>query len=256
MEKSSGVSSPKVDSDEQRIADLVTANHILFDQGVVDGFGHISARSVKNPSHFWLSQSRPPGMVSKEDILEFDENSEAIDRGGRPLYSERYIHGEVLRARPDVMSVVLGHASAVIPFGVTGVPFKPVIHTAGFLPPVTPIFEIRDVASEDSSMLISSNKLGAGLAKSLGQFPVVLMRGHGKTVVGTSVRSAVYRSIYTQLNAQIQTNSLMLGAGKVVYLTPMEAANVNVLNETGGIERIWQIWVAQADANLAALRGR
>jgi len=243
------------DTDEQRIADLVTGNHILFDQGVVDGFGHISARCVKNPAHFWLSQSRAPGMVSKDDIMEFNEDSEAVDAHGRSLYGERFIHGEIYRARPDVISVAHSHAPGVIPFGVTGVALRPVIHTAGFLPPVTPIFEIREVAGEDNGILVASNKLGAGLAKVLGKSPVVLMRGHGDTVVGSSVKVAVYRAIYTQVNAQIQAESLMLGQGKVVYLNSMESAKVNAINEMGGVERVWQIWKARANANLAVLKG-
>jgi len=241
------------DTDEQRIADLVTGNHILFDQGVVDGFGHISARCVKNPTHFWLSQSRAPGMVSKDDIMEFNEDSEAVDARGRSLYGERFIHGEIYRARPDVISVVHSHAPGVIPFGVTGVALRPVIHTAGFLPPVTPIFEIRKVAGEDNGILIASNKLGSGLAKVLGKSSVVLMRGHGDAVVGPSVKVAVYRAIYTQVNAQIQAESLMLG--QVMSLNSMESAKVNAINETGGLERVWQIWNARANANLAALKG-
>lgn len=244
------------DNDDQRIADLVTGNHILFDQGVVDGFGHISARCVKNPAHFWLSQSRAPGIVTKDDILEFNEDSQPVNSHGRPLYSERFIHGEVYRARPDVISVVHSHSTAVIPFGVTGVALRPVIHTAGFLPQVTPVFEIRDAAGEDNGILVATNQLGAALAKALGKSPVVLMRGHGDTVVGPSVKAAVYRAVYVQLDAQVQAESLMLGGGKVTYLNPMEATNVDKMTEGNGVERVWQIWEARANANLAALNAQ
>lgn len=244
------------DSDAQRVSDVVTGNHILFDQGVVDGFGHISARCVKNPAHFWLSQSRAPGIVSKDDILEFDQDSQPVDGRGRPLYSERFIHGEIYLARPDVISVVHSHSTAVIPFGVTGVPLRPVIHTAGFLPQVTPVFEIRDTAGEDNGILVSTNQLGAALAKALGKSPVVLMRGHGDTVVGPSVKAAVYRAVYVQLNAQVEAEALALGGGKVTYLNAMEAANVNKMTEGNGLERVWQIWEARANANLAPLNGQ
>jgi HCOMODA/2-hydroxy-3-carboxy-muconic semialdehyde decarboxylase len=223
---------------------------------VLDGFGHISVRCVKNPLHFWLSQSRAPGIVSKEDIMEFSDDSEAVEPRGRPVYAERFIHGEIYRARPDVISVAHSHSPGVIPFGVTSVPLKPVIHTAGFLPAVTPIFEIRNVAGADNSMLVANNKLGAGLAKTLGKSPVVLMRGHGDTVVGPSVKVTVFRAIYTLLNAQIQAESLSLGQGKVMYLNSMESANANAMNEKVGVERVWQIWTARANANLAALNGR
>jgi ribulose-5-phosphate 4-epimerase/fuculose-1-phosphate aldolase len=244
------------DTDEQRIADLVSGNHILFDQGVLDGFGHISARCVKNPAHFWLSQNRAPGIVTKDDIMEFGDDSEAIDLRGRPLYAERFIHGEIYRVRPDVISVVHSHAPGVIPFGVTSVPLKPLINTAGFLPAVTPIFEIRDVAGDDNSMLIANGKLGAALAKTLGKAPVVLMRGHGDTVVGPSVKVAAFRAVYTQINAQIQAESLALGPGKVVYLNSMESANANTMIEKVALERVWQIWNARAIADLARLNGR
>ena len=243
------------DSDEQRIADLVTGNHILFDQGVVDGFGHISVRSTKNPAHYWMAGTIAPGLVTQNDVIEFDENSEALDARGRPLHGERFIHGEIYRVRPDAVSVVHSHSSAVIPFGVTNVPLQPVIHTAGFLPATTPVFEIRSVAGDDNHILVNTSQFGAGLAKVLGKAPVVLMRGHGDAVVGASVKRAVYRAVYTQLNAQIQAEALLLGQGKVSYLNSMESANVDAINEGGGVERSWQIWAARARANLAAVTG-
>jgi ribulose-5-phosphate 4-epimerase/fuculose-1-phosphate aldolase len=248
-----GGSSDSHDSDEQRIADLVTGNHILFDQGVVDGFGHITVRSAKNPSHYWMASSVAPGLVTKDDIIEFDENSQALEARGRPIHGERFIHGEIYRVRPDAISIVHSHSSAVIPFGVTKAPLRPVIHTAGFLPPVTPVFEIRAVAGDDNHILVNTREFGAGLAKVLGNAPVVLLRGHGDAVVGGNVKKAVYRAIYTQLNAQIQAAALQVGQGDVVYLNPMEAANVDVINEGGGVERSWQIWAARASADLDPL---
>ncbi len=243
------------DSDEQRVADLETANHILFDQGVVDGFGHISVRSATNASHYWMAGAVAPALVTKDDIIEFDEDSAALDARGRPIHGERFIHGEIYRVRSDVVSVVHSHSSAVIPFSATNVPLQPVIHTAGFLPSATPVFEIRSVAGDDNHILVNTRQFGAGLAKVLGKSPVVLMRGHGDAVVAASIKKAVYRAIYTQLNAQIQAEALLLGQGKVTYLNPMESANVDAINEGGGVERSWQIWAARARANLAAVSG-
>ena len=240
------------DTDEQRIQDLVIANHILFDQGVVDAYGHVSVRSVKNPTHYFLSRAQAPGLVTKDDILEFDQDSNAIDLRGRPLYSERFIHGEILRARPDVQAVVHGHSPAVIPFSVTKVPLRPVIHMAGFLPQSVPVFEIRNAAGSDNGMLVQETAVGAALAKSLGSSPVVLMRGHGFAAVGPGVRHAVFRAVYTQLNAQIEIEALKLGP--VVFLNPMEAAKVDAANE-GTLQsanpRQWRLWQAQADAHSA-----
>jgi ribulose-5-phosphate 4-epimerase/fuculose-1-phosphate aldolase len=251
-----GAASRIPDTDEQRISDLVTGNHILFDQGVVDGFGHLSVRSVKDPTHFFMSQSRAPGLVARDDIMEFDADSKPIDQRGRPMYGERFIHGEILRARADVHSVVHSHSSAVIPYTVTGVALRPMIHTAGFIPEHVPTFEIRDVEGEDNGILVHNTVSGAGVAKALGNSPLVLMRGHGMAVVGPSVRHAVYRAIYTQLNAQIQLQAMLIGAGKIIFLNPKEAANVDATNE-GGLyserPRQWDLWVAEAKVSSSGL---
>jgi len=238
------------DTDEQRIDDLVIANHILFDQGVLDAYGHVSVRSVRNPSHYFLSRSRAPGLVTKADIMEFDQDSNPIDQRGRPMYSERFIHGEIYRARPDAQAVVHCHSPAVIPFGVTGVPLRPIIHMAGFLPQRVPTFEIRDVEGPGNGMLVQNKTTGAAVARALGPSSVVLMRGHGMAVVGPSVRHAVFRAIYTQLNAQVELESLKLG--QVVFLNPVEAAKVDVVNEGSLLSanpRQWRLWQAQAEAH-------
>jgi len=244
------------DTEEQRINDLVTGNHILFDQGVLDGFGHVSVRSVKDPTHFFMSQSRAPGLVARDDIMEFDADSKPVDQRGRPMYGERFIHGEILRARQDVNSVVHSHSPAVLPYTVTGVALRPMIHTAGFIPDRVPTFEIREVEGDDNGILVHNNLDGAGVAKALGNSPLVLMRGHGMAVTGPSVRHAVYRSIYTQLNAQVQIQAMLIGAGKITFLNPKEAANVDATNE-GGLyserPRQWDLWVAEAKANSARL---
>ena len=236
------------DTDEQRIQDLIIANHIIADQGVVDGFGHISVRSIKNPSHFFLSKSKAPALITREDIMEFDENSEPVDARGRKPYLERFIHGEIYRARPDVQSVVHSHSPAVIPFGVTTVPLRPIMHMAGFLAQTTPVFEIRNVAGDDNGILIENRLLGAALARSLGDSSVVLMRGHGSAVVGPSIKDAVFRAVYTQVNAQIEAEALKLGPP--VFLNSMEAAKVDAANRSN-VTRAWDIWAERASNNAA-----
>jgi len=240
-----GAPAPAADTDEHRIAELVEANHILANEHVVDGFGHISVRSAKNPKHYYLSRSRAPGLVTVADIMEFDENSQPVDQKGRAMYSERFIHGEIFRARPDVIAVVHSHSPDVIPFTVTDAPFQALVHVAGFLgtTPV-PVFEIRDVAGPQNDMLVRDVKTAAGLAKVLGDRTVALMRGHGMAVTGPSVPMAVLRAIYTQLNARIETEALKLG--KPVFLNAAEASRVD------SADRPWEIWAADADR---ALRG-
>jgi ribulose-5-phosphate 4-epimerase/fuculose-1-phosphate aldolase len=231
------------EEDRERVGDLVIANRILAEQGVLDGYGHVSVRSAKNPLHYYISCSRAPALVSADDIMKFDLEDNAIDPRGRTSYGERFIHSEIYKARPDVMAVVHSHSPAVIPFGVTDMPLRPVSHMAGFLTKV-PVWEIREVAGENSNMLVINKSLGAALASKLGDNTVVLMRGHGDTVVGSSLKTAVAHAIYAEFNARIQTNALAL-SDNVTFLNDMEAANVAAFNDRS-VERPWEVWKAQA----------
>jgi ribulose-5-phosphate 4-epimerase/fuculose-1-phosphate aldolase len=168
--------------DAERIADLVLANHILADQGVLDGFGHVSVRSAKNPDHYFISRSRAPALVSAADIMEYDFDDHPIDAQGRSSYIERFIHSEIYKVRSDVQAVVHSHSPAIIPFGVTDVPLKPTSHMGGFLIKEVPVFEIREAGGNETDMLIRNKELGAALAKKLSTGTAVLMRGHGDAV--------------------------------------------------------------------------
>jgi ribulose-5-phosphate 4-epimerase/fuculose-1-phosphate aldolase len=227
------------DTDERRIADLIAGNHILANEGVLDGFGHISARSVSNPRHFYMARSRAPGLVSRDDIMEFDERSAPVDQRGRKMYGERFIHGEVLAARPDVHAVVHSHSPEVLPFTVTKAPFKALIHMAAFLGDTpAPVFEIRDVLGDDNKMLVMENRTGAALAAVMGKRAVVLMRGHGMTVAAESVKLVVLRAIYAQLNARIEAAALRLG--EPVFLNAFE------VDRDDPVDRPWEVWAANA----------
>ncbi len=232
--------------DDENIADLVLANHILADQGVLDGFGHVSVRSVKNPTHYFISRSRAPALVAPEDIMEYDLDDNAIDARGRSSYYERFIHSEVYKARPDVNAVIHSHSPAVVPFSVSNVPLKPVSHMAGFLIGAVPVFEIREAGGNETNMLVGNKVLGAALAKRLGSGPVVLMRGHGDTVVGPALKTAVIRAIYTELNARLEAEALRLG-GTVTFLNEVEAAKIGAIEDRD--DRPWEIWKSQALAH-------
>jgi len=231
-------------ADTERIAELVLANHILAEQQVLDGFGHISVRSATNPNHYFMSRSLAPALVSADDIVEYDLDSQPLDAQGRSSYLERFIHGEIYRARPDVQAVIHSHAAAVIPFSVSSVALRPISHMAGFLIGAVPVFEIRSVGGDDSDMLIRSPLLGAALARKLGRGTVVLLRGHGDVVVGSSIKTAVLHAIYTDLDAQLETAALQLG-GTITYLNPAEAANIGRINDQQ-VDRPWQIWAREA----------
>ena len=228
-------------ADPSLIQDLVDANHILFHQGIVDAFGHVSARHDKQPDRFLLSRNLAPAQVSAADIVEYGiDDAEPIDADAPRGYLERCIHSEIYKARPDVMAVVHNHSPAVLPFGlVKGAVFKPVCHMCGFLGSGPPVFEIRDAAGDASDLLIRNRTLGAALAKSLGGGRVVLMRGHGCTIVAESLRVAIYRAVYTELNAKLLLQALPLG--EVQYLTAGEAEATRITNE-GQAERPWNLW--------------
>jgi HCOMODA/2-hydroxy-3-carboxy-muconic semialdehyde decarboxylase len=191
-------------ADPALIEDLVAANRILFDQGVVDGFGHVSVRHDKDPGRFLLSRSMAPALVTAEDILEYDLDCNPVDARGRASYLERFIHGEIYKVRPDVRAVVHSHSPAVIPFADTPVALRPMNHIAGFLGTSVPVFEIRGAAGPASDMLIRNAGLGRALAATLGSHPVALMRGHGSVAAAQSLRHVVFRAVYTEVNARIE----------------------------------------------------
>lgn len=221
--------------------DLVTANRILFHFGIVDGFGHVSARNDADPSTFVMARYVAPGLVTGDDLRLFSLESAAL-RDGERHYSERYIHGEIYKVRPDVLAVVHCHAAPLIPFGVTKTPLRPVYHMSAFLAAGVPVFEIRDAAGM-TDMLIRTAELGAALARTLGDRPMALMRGHGATFVGDSIKQVVYRAIYGAQNAVSQMEALRLG--EVTYLEPEEAAKMQT-HSRGTLNRPWEIWKQQA----------
>jgi ribulose-5-phosphate 4-epimerase/fuculose-1-phosphate aldolase len=226
--------------DSKLIEDLVYANRILYDQGVVDAFGHVSAREDKDPSRFLLARSVAPALVTKSDILEFDRNGEPIDARGRAVYLERFIHAAIYRARPDVKAIVHSHSPAVIPFGVTGTILRPIYHMSAFLGAGAPVFEIRNGAGM-TNMLITNNQLGDALARTLGDGTVVLMRGHGSVAVGDSILQVVHRAIYTEVNARLQAEAARLGP--INFLTPEEAAKADAQTDSlASISRPWELW--------------
>ena len=224
------------------IDDLVSANHILFKEGVVDGFGHVSVRDERDPERFLLSRSIAPATVTARDVMEFGMHGEPLNARGRRPYLERFIHSEIYRSRPDVVAVVHSHSPALIPFGITGTSLRPVFHMSGFLGSATPIFEIREAGGPATDMLIRDRKLGAALARKLGTAPFALMRGHGSVAVGATLKQVVFRSIYAEVNARLQSEALRLGT--ITYLNDAEAANAARTNDSV-IDRPWGLWKAR-----------
>jgi len=223
------------------IGDLVAANHILATEGIVDGYGHISVRSPRNKDRFYLSRSVAPESVTAADILEHGLDGEAIDPKGKTSYKERFIHSEIYRMRPDVNAVVHCHAPSLIPFGVTKVPLRPMYHQSAFLAAGVPVFEIRE-AGGMTNMLVETAALGRALAKTLGDKPAALMRGHGAVVVADTIPNVVGRSIYLEINARVQAQAIALG-GPITYIDPEEAKKYAA---SDNYSRAWELWKKKA----------
>ncbi len=220
------------------IDDLVAANRILAGLGVLDGFGHVSARHPLLPQRYLLSRSLAPELVTASDIVTFDleSNAQADDR---TPYLERFIHGEIYARRPDVFAVVHSHAAPVVPFAASNVPLRPIYHMSGFLHAGAPVFEMRERFG-NTDMLVRNGEQGRALAETLGSSPVVLMRGHGFCAIAASIPEAVFRAYYTQLNADLQQRAIALG-GQVSYLNAEEGAASEATNRSV-LARPWALW--------------
>jgi HCOMODA/2-hydroxy-3-carboxy-muconic semialdehyde decarboxylase len=227
------------------IDDIVVGSRVLAEFGVVDAFGHVSARDPNNPNHFLMSRSLAPALVTADDIMEFDLDGNAVDAKGRAVFLERFIHSEIYKARPDVMAVVHTHSPGVIPFTVSQVRLRPVFHNAAFLGAGAPVWEIR-LGFGETNMLVSDPAIGKSLAIALADKSVVLMRGHGDATVGPSVKLAVFRAYYTDINARLQSQALALG-GEVNYLTPAEATKADAVN-VQVLDRVWNLWKMRVTA--------
>jgi HCOMODA/2-hydroxy-3-carboxy-muconic semialdehyde decarboxylase len=239
---------PVAGVDAALLGDIVIGSRVLADFGVLDGFGHVSARHPTNPNHFLMSRSLAPALVTADDIMEFDLDGNPVDARGRTVFLERFIHSEIYKARPEVMSVVHTHSPGVIPFSVTKVPLRAMFHNPSFLAAGVPVWDIRKDFG-DTDMLVSNPALGKSLAETLGDKPVVLMRGHGDVTVGPSVKMAVFRAYYTDVNAKLQSQAMALG-GEVNYLTPGEGEKGDKINFIV-IDRIWNLWKMRIMPTLA-----
>jgi len=233
--------------DPDLVDDLVAAYRTLASLNVLDAFGHVSVRDPRNPKRYLMSRSIAPESVTAADILLLDLDSQIVDRKdeGTLLYRERFIHGEIYKVRPDVNAVVHSHSPTVVPFTVTRAKLRPLLHNAGFLGYGAPLFEIRKYAGNATDLLVETPALGKALARSLGKnAAVVLMRGHGDSVVGPTLRDAVFRAYYTEVNARLQLQAITIG-GPINFLTKQEAITSNEAMLRAAA-RPWALWRAKA----------
>jgi|SRR5690348_5674445 len=225
------------------IEEIVTANRILAREGIVDSFGHVSARHPQNPEHYLLSRARAPERIEADDIMEFTLEGEPIDARGRKPYLERFIHGAIYEARPDVQSVVHNHSPSVIPFGITGMKLKPLLHMCASIGHEVSTWDSQTKFG-DTDLLVSSMDMGRDLAKFLGPGRTALMRGHGAIAIGQTVRQAVWTAIYLELNAKLQREAMALGTIK--FLSAGEVDTVIARTGPYSFNRAWENWCRRA----------
>jgi ribulose-5-phosphate 4-epimerase/fuculose-1-phosphate aldolase len=227
------------------LEDLVTANRILANEGVLDSFGHVSVRHPQAPDRFLLSRARAPDMIEVDDIMEFTLDGKSVGREPGKPYAERFIHAALYAARPDVQSVVHNHSPCVIPFSVTNRKMRPIMHMCAPIGNDIPNWDIRDKFGDKTNLLVTDMEMGRDFAQCLGHRTVALMRGHGSTVVGRSLREAVFTSIYMEVNAGLLIHSLSMG--DVVYLSDGEIETITKGRAGFTIERGWENWCNRAN---------
>jgi ribulose-5-phosphate 4-epimerase/fuculose-1-phosphate aldolase len=225
--------------------DLAIANRIVANEGVLDAFGHVSMRHPDNPSRYFLSRSRSPELVEAADLVEYDLDSNPVRDPGTGQYSERVIHGEIYKARPDVMAVCHHHSPAFMPLLATGTDYVPIFHL-GAVGGIKPPFWDQQDEFGDTNMLVVKPAEGASLARALGKHDMVLMRRHGVTAVGASVKLCVFRSVFSAKNAEFQVRAMSIG--KISSLSPGETELAGgITGKTTGLERSWEYWLMRLE---------
>lgn len=226
------------------LADLAAASRILAERDVVDGFGHVSQRHPNAPDRYFMSRSLAPALVSPADIIEYTLDSAPCDANGRASFLERFIHGEIYKARPDVNSVVHSHSPSVIPFGLVRTGMAAMFHNAAFLAQGVPVFDIRKQFGA-TNMLVCDEAKGAALARCVGPCSVALMRAHGSVACGPSLQVAVFRAVYTEVNARVQHWAMALAEGEALAaLDEDEGVLADETNQGAGM-RAWELWRQQ-----------
>ena len=233
------------------ISELAIANRIIAHLRLVDSFGHITVRNPENPARFFMSRARAPGLVTKDDILEFDLDSTPVDLRGLRPYSERFIHGCLYKSRPDVTAICHNHAHELLPLAVTKTAMRPALHSAAVIGYEVPVWDIRDRFG-DTNMLVTTNEMGDSLAATVGKGKAALMRGHGSVVAGKSVQDAVFITFYLRLNAEVLIKAMSMGE-PITYLSPGETDRSGELHSEAAAQgRAWEDWCSQAGvANLS-----
>lgn len=223
----------------EALEELAAASRILVDQAVFDAAGHVSMRHPTRADRFLMSRSLAPALVTADDLMEFTLDSEPCEPPGRQPFIERYLHGEIYRARPDVMAIAHGHSPSIVPFGLVSTPLVATYHNAAFLAYGVPVFDIR-ARFGSTDIVINSAARGAALADALGDKCVALLRAHGFVAVGPTLQAAVFRAIFTEVSARVQLQAAALG-GPIAALDAEEGRKADAIN-LATVGRSWELW--------------
>ncbi len=237
---------------KQAIRELVIANRILGHEGVVDALGHVSLRHPEDAGRYLLSCSRSPALVSEDDIMEFDLDSNPLDQRGRTMYAERTIHGCIYRARPDVQAVCHSHARPLIPFAVTGAPLKPIWIVGATIGEEVPLWDIREDFPQEEGMLVVNNAIGASLARRLGAGRACLLASHGAVIVEATIKRVVQVAISLMTNAELLMQAhLLAGTQEARELRFLSSGEIRAMTELmfspQALERMWEYWATRAE---------
>ena len=231
---------------ERVLDDLVIANRILANEQIADAYGHVSVRHPGDPERYLLARSLSPELVQRADIMQFRlDGTPALDDKRTP-YLERFIHGAIYEARPDVHAVVHAHAEDVLPFSITAEPLRPVIHSGSFIGAEVPVWDIAGKFGERTNLLVTNMAQGRDLAECLGARNVALMRGHGFAAAARSIIEVVRMSVYLPRNARVQLKASRLGKVKPLSSGEIEARNAGYKPQSPETQRAWQYWAIRA----------
>ncbi len=231
---------------DQARRDLVIANRILAREEVVDAYGHVSIRHPQDPGRYLLSWSRSPELVESGDIVEFTLDGKPVKDDGRPPYLERFIHGAIYEARPEVQAVIHSHAEDLLAYGVTKTKLVPIIHSGSIIGTDVPVWDIAEKFGRSTNLLVRNMEQGRDLAQSLGGNRLALMRGHGFAAAGRSLMDAVRIGVYAPKNARVLTTAMRLGEPQTLYPGEIEARTDLFNPNTAEMWRAWEYWARRA----------
>lgn len=230
---------------ERALRDLVVANRILANEDVVDAYGHVSIRHPGNPKRYFLSCSRSPELVTREDIMEFELDGTPAGGDTRNPYLERFIHGAIYETRPEARAVVHSHAEEVLPFTITTKPLKPVLHSSGVIGHKVPVWDIADRFGTATSLLVANMAQGRDLARRLADGRVVLMRGHGFAAWGRTLSEAVRVSVNMPRNARVYSQAMLMGRVKPLHKGEIDR-RLTADPDAPEMYRAWEYWATRA----------